>query len=69
MLASSSCYGIPKKLPIKENSLIKPEYPYALTKNLGENLVLRVLKVYGMNNISARLFKNGTVTKRLTLWF
>ena len=54
--ASSSCYGIPKKLPIKENSLIKPEYPYALTKNLGENLVLHWSKVYGMNNISARLF-------------
>ena len=53
--ASSSCYGIPKKLPIKENSLIKPEYPYALTKIL-ENLVLHWSKVYGMNNISARLF-------------
>ena len=25
--ASSSCYGIPKKLPINENAEIKPEYP------------------------------------------
>jgi len=54
--ASSSCYGIPKKFPIDENSDIKPEYPYALTKNLGETLVLHWSKVYGMNNVSVRLF-------------
>ncbi len=54
--ASSSCYGIPKKLPINENAEIKPEYPYALTKYLGETLVLHWAKVYNMHNISVRLF-------------
>ena len=53
--ASSSCYGIPKKLPINENAEIKPEYPYALTKYLGETLVLHWAKVYNMHNISVRL--------------
>jgi len=54
--ASSSCYGIPKKIPIKENADINPEYPYALTKYLGECLVLHWSKVYKMHNISLRLF-------------
>ena len=34
--ASSSCYGIPKKYPTKETAKY-PQYPYALTKRLGEN--------------------------------
>ena len=34
--ASSSCYGIPKKYPTSENESIKPQYPYALSKNIGE---------------------------------
>ena len=34
--ASSSCYGIPTKFPTPEDSAIKPMYPYALTKRLGE---------------------------------
>lgn len=54
--ASSSCYGIPKKLPIKENSLINTQYPYALSKYLGECLVLHWSKIYKMNNVSLRLF-------------
>ena len=38
--ASSSCYGIPKKYPTSETSKIDPQYPYALTKWLGEELVM-----------------------------
>jgi UDP-glucose 4-epimerase len=54
--ASASCYGIPTKFPTDENSKIQLEYPYALTKNLGENLVMHWAKIYNMPNISLRFF-------------
>jgi UDP-glucose 4-epimerase len=54
--ASASCYGIPIKYPTKEDSKIKLEYPYALTKNLGESLVMHWAKIYKMPNISLRFF-------------
>jgi len=54
--ASASCYGIPKKYPTNENSKIDPQYPYATTKNIGEQLVLHWNKVYKMSNISLRFF-------------
>jgi UDP-glucose 4-epimerase len=54
--ASASCYGIPIKYPTNENSKIKLEYPYALTKNLGELLVMHWAKIYKMPNISLRFF-------------
>ena len=38
--ASSSCYGIPKNYPTPENEKISLEYPYAFTKNIGEQLIL-----------------------------
>jgi UDP-glucose 4-epimerase len=54
--ASSSCYGIPKQYPTKETSSIEPQYPYALTKRLGEELVLHFAKVYKLNASSLRFF-------------
>jgi UDP-glucose 4-epimerase len=54
--ASASCYGIPIKYPTNEDSKIKLEYPYALTKNLGESLVMHWAKIYKMPNISLRFF-------------
>tara|TARA_Y100001958_G_C21228941_1_gene554467 strand:- start:1234 stop:2217 length:984 start_codon:yes stop_codon:yes gene_type:complete len=54
--ASASCYGIPKTYPTKENSKINFEYPYALTKYLGEELVLHWHKIYNMPNVSIRFF-------------
>lgn len=54
--ASASCYGIPKKFPTNENSKIDPRYPYALSKYLGEELVMSWAKVYKMPNISMRFF-------------
>ena len=54
--ASASCYGIPKKYPTSENSEIDTQYPYALTKLLGENLVMHYAKVYKMPNTSLRFF-------------
>lgn len=54
--ASSSCYGIPDKYPTPENAEIKPQYPYALTKYLGEQCVLHWGKIYKLPVISLRLF-------------
>tara|TARA_Y100000294_G_C8544899_1_gene332679 strand:+ start:59 stop:1045 length:987 start_codon:yes stop_codon:yes gene_type:complete len=54
--ASASCYGIPEKYPTSENSKIDPQYPYAVTKNIGEQLVLRWGEIYNMSNVSLRFF-------------
>jgi UDP-glucose 4-epimerase len=54
--ASSSCYGIPSDYPTKERAKISPQYPYALTKYLGEELVMHWEKVYRLPAISLRLF-------------
>ena len=54
--ASSSCYGIPETYPTPETSTAKPQYPYALTKYLGEQLVMHWEQVYGLPSISLRLF-------------
>ena len=54
--ASACCYGIPEKYPTDEKSKIDPQYPYALTKFLGEQLVIHWAKVYHMPNISLRFF-------------
>ena len=55
-VASSSSYGIADEYPTSELSVIKPMYPYALTKNMGEELVLNWDKIYSMKTISLRLF-------------
>jgi UDP-glucose 4-epimerase len=56
--ASSSCYGIPlgRHYPTKETAPIKPRYPYAFTKYLGEETVFHWAKVYGLSAVSLRLF-------------
>ena len=54
--ASSSCYGIPKNYPTVETESIAPQYPYALTKNLGEQILMHYAKIYGIQVTSLRLF-------------
>jgi len=54
--ASSSCYGIPAQYPTPESAAIKPEYPYALTKRMGEELTLHWASVYNLPYLSLRLF-------------
>jgi len=56
--ASSSCYGIPPEghYPTKETAPIDPQYPYALTKYLGEQTALHWGKVYKLPVVSLRLF-------------
>lgn len=54
--ASSSSYGIPEAYPTPETSPIKPQYPYALTKYMGEELVLHWAQTYKLPALSLRLF-------------
>jgi len=54
--ASSSCYGIPATFPTPETAPTQPQYPYALTKELGEKLVMHWGLVYGLETVSLRLF-------------
>ena len=54
--ASSSCYGIPDVFPTPESAEARPQYPYALTKYLGEQLVLHWAQVYNLPAVSLRLF-------------
>lgn len=54
--ASSSCYGIPDEYPTRETADIRPQYPYALTKRLGEETVLHWGQVYGLPVVTLRLF-------------
>jgi UDP-glucose 4-epimerase len=54
--ASSSCYGIPDLYPTPESAPIRPMYPYALTKYLGEEAVLHWAQVYDVPAVALRLF-------------
>jgi UDP-glucose 4-epimerase len=54
--ASSSCYGIPDVFPTSETAEARPQYPYALTKYLGEQSVLHWAQVYKLPAVSLRLF-------------
>ena len=54
--ASSSCYGIPKKLPASEKDKIDLNNPYAVTKFIGEEIIMRYASMFKMPNISFRFF-------------
>ncbi len=54
--ASSSCYGLPDTFPTPEDAPVRPQYPYALTKRLGEEYVLGWSEIYGLPAVSLRLF-------------
>lgn len=54
--ASSSSYGIPDLYPTPETAPINPQYPYALTKYIGEELVLHWARIYKLPTLSLRLF-------------
>ncbi|MBF0238892.1 MAG: SDR family oxidoreductase [SAR324 cluster bacterium] len=54
--ASSSCYGIPDHYPTREDAPIRPQYPYALTKRIGEELVMHWAQVYDLPALSLRFF-------------
>jgi len=54
--ASSSCYGLATVFPTPEDAPIAPQYPYALTKWVGEQYALQWMQVYGLPVVSLRLF-------------
>lgn len=54
--ASSSCYGLPDVFPTPEDAEVRPMYPYALTKWLGECYVRHWSQTYGLPAVSLRLF-------------
>lgn len=53
--ASSSCYGL-ATVPTREDHPIAPQYPYALSKYMGEQAVFHWNKVYGLPANSIRIF-------------
>ena len=53
--ASSSCYGL-ATIPTNEDHPISPQYPYALSKYLGEVTLFHWHKVYGLPVNSIRIF-------------
>lgn len=54
--ASSSCYGAPDAYPTPESAEARPQYPYALTKFLGEQTVMHWAQCYGLAAVSLRFF-------------
>lgn len=53
--ASSSCYGL-ADVPTTEDHPVRPEHPYALSKNLGEQACFHWHKVYRLPVNSIRIF-------------
>ena len=55
-VASSTCYGILHVYPTPEDSPVRPQFPYALTKHMGEELTMHWCHVYGVPALSLRFF-------------
>lgn len=54
--ASSSCYGLATELPTTETCPIDTQYPYALSKYMGEESVFHWGRVYHLPVVSIRIF-------------
>jgi UDP-glucose 4-epimerase len=63
--ASSSCYGI-AKVPTTEDHPIAPQYPYALSKYMGEMAVMHWHQVYKLPANSIRIFNAYGIRSRTT---
>lgn len=63
--ASSSCYGL-ADTPTRETHPISPQYPYALSKNLGEQAAMHWHLVYGLPVNSIRIFNAYGTRSRTT---
>lgn len=54
--SSSSVYGNPIELPVKETHRLDPMCPYALHKQIGEEYLQLFYKIYNLNSVSLRYF-------------
>lgn len=54
--SSSSVYGEPEELPVKENHPLKPVTPYGLTKLAGEQYADLYSELYGLKTVCLRYF-------------
>lgn len=61
--ASSSCYGL-AKTPTPESAPIAPQYPYALSKYMGEMVLFHWHQVYGLPVNSIRIFNAYGIRSR-----
>ena len=62
---SSTCavYGIPERIPISENSPLKPETPYGESKRASENILQQFSKWKGLSALNLRYFNPaGAIT-------
>jgi UDP-glucose 4-epimerase len=64
--ASSSCYGLAKQVPTTEQAEIQTEYPYALSKYMGEEAVFHWGRVYHLPVVSNRIFNAYGLRSRTT---
>ena len=76
--SSAAVYGDEPTLPKTENSPLKPQTPYALTKLTGEQYAIIFNKIYGMETVALRYFNvygprqdptsqySGVITKFVT---
>ncbi len=58
LIFSSSCatYGIPRQLPIREDSEQQPINPYGKTKLMAEHMIRDYAQAYGLNYVILRYF-------------
>ena len=56
VLASAYVYGIPQRLPIRENDPVSPNNPYALSKRLAEQLCEFAAQYQGVVATALRIF-------------
>jgi UDP-glucose 4-epimerase len=61
--ASSSCYGL-AQVPTPEDAPLQPQYPYALSKYMGEEAVFHWGKVYKLPVNSIRIFNAYGIRSR-----
>ncbi len=54
--ASSSAYGNPAKMPVRESDPTQPLSPYAVSKLAGENYCWSFSQVYGLETVRLRYF-------------
>ncbi len=54
--SSSSCYGLADQVPTPETAPAQPQYPYALTKYLGEQIVFHWGQVYKIPTLAICIF-------------